>query len=48
VATLVTAINASRQNCNLSSAIRVFVLEVYQNEVSSGADPEHAADEIAA
>jgi predicted DNA-binding ribbon-helix-helix protein len=45
---LVTAINAGRQNSNLSSAIRVFVLEVYQNEASSGADPEHDADEIAA
>jgi predicted DNA-binding ribbon-helix-helix protein len=46
---LVTAINDGRQNCNLSSAIRVFVLEVYQNEASSSADPEHAdSREIAA
>jgi predicted DNA-binding ribbon-helix-helix protein len=47
---LVTALNAGRQNGNLSSAIRLFVLGVYQNETSSGSDSEkaHNGGDIAA
>ena len=47
---LVTTINAGRQNSNLSSLVRLFVLQFYQNETSSGSDSDNAgnADEIAA
>jgi predicted DNA-binding ribbon-helix-helix protein len=32
LAALVTAIDANRQHANLSSAIRLFVLDVYRDE----------------
>jgi predicted DNA-binding ribbon-helix-helix protein len=35
---LVGAINADRQNANLSSAIRLFVLGVYRDQVASRQD----------
>jgi len=35
VAALVTGVNADRGNANLSSAIRVFVLRYYQDQLSA-------------
>ena len=36
---LVTGVNADRGNANLSSAIRVFVLRYYQDQISSKQTP---------
>ena len=48
---LVKAIDADRQHSNLSSAIRLFVLATYRNELTEVSDPRggrHSAHEVAA
>ena len=48
---LVKGIDAAREHSNLSSAIRLFVLAAYQNEITDASDPQRAgrsAHEIAA
>src|SRR4051794_5608136 len=39
---LVTAIDAERPNANLSSAIRLFVLDHYRTMIGAAADARHA------
>ena len=43
---LVKGIDAAREHSNLSSTIRLFVLAVYQNEITDASDP-HTACPIA-
>jgi predicted DNA-binding ribbon-helix-helix protein len=45
---LVAAIDSERQHGNLSSAIRLFVLDFYRNQLSDDKDGHDDAHEIAA
>jgi predicted DNA-binding ribbon-helix-helix protein len=48
---LVKDIDVAREHSNLSSAIRLFVLAAYQNEITDASDPQRegrSAHEIAA
>jgi predicted DNA-binding ribbon-helix-helix protein len=45
---LVAAIDAQRQQCNLSSAIRLFVLDFYRAQISGAKEGHNRTHEMAA
>jgi predicted DNA-binding ribbon-helix-helix protein len=46
ISKLVSAINAARQHGNLSSAVRVFVLGFYRNQLSRSKSPRQKSNRV--